>query len=1532
MDLLTAYKHYLFTTKSKTSSVTVKNYLADVSRFLRWYEEIYKLPFNPQTIPPDIIQLYKSTSVAQSESNQTITRSSLPLLSERSFARHIASLRKFFAFLRESYGSTTDPFAKDSTPTQLTDDDRWYIRGYKDHLYRGNASHHTIKNYIADVKHFLSWLETVSALPASEQASASNLFDQITTESLREYRSRLVNEAKFASLSVNRKLSSIRSYTHWLQTEGILRKETSIDLRNVKNNKEEEKEMDILLSLQDNLDTEYVQQSDNLNANTYSSFPPIRLVQKLVRGLSWLGGLFFISPLALLAEKIQLFLFKVTGKSIFTSLHKAPTASLENGTTTLLDTAIVNGMATGAATVSVAEAVPVVKNLTKSFYAPLSVATQGMPFLKRITHILRYYRPQWYIRYHSYSFVHYVHFGVLLFCATALTFGGYYIAVHSSDYQLPILAASEADPPKLLSFSGKLTTEENRPITATSILRFSLYNSEKASGSALLWQEVRNVRPDGAGHFSLTLGQKVPIPANLLSQNPNLFIGVTLGNTAEMRPREQIATAALAKSAQSVGGMKPITQTNDTANTLLALDSAGNLSIGGAGPTFQATEGLFTLSGEALLLTTNIGSDANITLAPDGQGAIDVQSALVNTTERNNLSTALGAVEVDDNFAILASSSAVAALTIQQDGFGPLISASSSGAARFSLDTFGNGFFAGDLALEGSNLTTKNTSFNILPENAFNVTIGNSATALSLGATAGNTTIRNNFIVNGNTTLGDSTGDTIVLNGRLVPAGNQVQDIGSSSAAFNNAFLTNVFLTPSATMSGFLRRDNGNISLSNTGDSLLIGGSNPSSALIKLSAASGQSSFINSGKLGIGTTASLTDQLHVYGDIRVGTTGTDGCLKRYDGTAIAGTCSSDRRFKKNIAPITDVLGKLDQLQPVTYEMRTDEFPQYGFGSGTAYGLIAQDVEQVFPQLVETDANGYKMVKYGPELTMISLQGIRELSLKVNKINSMLAMTGQNYPLSPEGDVLFGQKLDGEYTGKTADGTLLTATGAYFKIFAANISAGVIKAKQGVFDTLAIATENITIAGMDFKSYIRTIIRDEQQGYLAKGTINSPSIGTNIISPLADDSEITIDLRNSQFAIRTNHSASGSAVATIDKAGNASFSGQLTADSLHTNEATISGTLRAGRILAADIVGLDDKLATLAAQQNASSSANQSITNVYNIYTIASTSANLAKNITPTSGPVSNGESSSMNQVASRSANTDLASIHDSNYMIHATDYADIASFSASLAYVPNLNTDFATVSQGLMVFGAASMADVSVAGQLAIGGKLILADNTINVLGQTLEIQPLRQGNIALMGGLIAINTNGDVQFGGNATFAKNVTINGELAANFIAPIPGKDLVVKLGHEAKIDSSNDGSLPIHPPAGGSNFKVQNSSGSAVLSINALGDVIASGAATLGSLNIVRGVSADTSAMDTVASGSAGVATITAGYTSRTIYSPYVTKDSLIYVSPRSKTTLAVPYLARQTDADPVTGTKASFTVQIPGVVSQEVSFNWWIIN
>jgi hypothetical protein len=72
---------------------------------------------------------------------------------------------------------------------------------------------------------------------------------------------------------------------------------------------------------------------------------------------------------------------------------------------------------------------------------------------------------------------------------------------------------------------------------------------------------------------------------------------------------------------------------------------------------------------------------------------------------------------------------------------------------------------------------------------------------------------------------------------------------------------------------------------------------------------------------------------------------------------------SDERFKKNIKPLKNSLEDIGKLDGVTYDWRINEFPNEKFPDVKQNGLIAQDVEKVFPNLVETRADGYKTVDY-----------------------------------------------------------------------------------------------------------------------------------------------------------------------------------------------------------------------------------------------------------------------------------------------------------------------------------------------------------------------------------------------------------------------------------------------------------------------------------------------------------------------------------------------------------------------------------------
>jgi hypothetical protein len=164
-------------------------------------------------------------------------------------------------------------------------------------------------------------------------------------------------------------------------------------------------------------------------------------------------------------------------------------------------------------------------------------------------------------------------------------------------------------------------------------------------------------------------------------------------------------------------------------------------------------------------------------------------------------------------------------------------------------------------------------------------------------------------------------------------------------------------------------------------------------------------SLRSNGFVGIGTpqdsegVPTALDRLQVFGDIRVGTTGSNGCIKSFDGNALSGTCASDGRFKKNVTSFAAMLKAVSSLRPVHYDWRTDEFPDRHFSANRSYGLIAQEVEQVLPELVVTSRDGYKGVDY-TKLPLLAIQAIKELSSEKDALQARLdALANANDGLS-----------------------------------------------------------------------------------------------------------------------------------------------------------------------------------------------------------------------------------------------------------------------------------------------------------------------------------------------------------------------------------------------------------------------------------------------------------------------------------------------------------------------------------------------------
>ena len=101
------------------------------------------------------------------------------------------------------------------------------------------------------------------------------------------------------------------------------------------------------------------------------------------------------------------------------------------------------------------------------------------------------------------------------------------------------------------------------------------------------------------------------------------------------------------------------------------------------------------------------------------------------------------------------------------------------------------------------------------------------------------------------------------------------------------------------------------------------------------------------------------------------------------GEDIVAYASSDERLKNNIQTIENPLEKLSQISGNTFDWNEEKQDIY---KGRDYGVIAQEIEQVMPELVDTRDNGYKAVKY-EKLVPLLIESIKELQKEIEELKS-----------------------------------------------------------------------------------------------------------------------------------------------------------------------------------------------------------------------------------------------------------------------------------------------------------------------------------------------------------------------------------------------------------------------------------------------------------------------------------------------------------------------------------------------------------------
>jgi len=90
--------------------------------------------------------------------------------------------------------------------------------------------------------------------------------------------------------------------------------------------------------------------------------------------------------------------------------------------------------------------------------------------------------------------------------------------------------------------------------------------------------------------------------------------------------------------------------------------------------------------------------------------------------------------------------------------------------------------------------------------------------------------------------------------------------------------------------------------------------------------------------------------------------------------------SSDRNLKDNIQPIENSLEKIDKIGGYTF-VWNDNQSTY---KGKDIGVVAQEIQEILPEIVATRANGYLGVKY-EKIVPLLIESIKELKKEVEDI-------------------------------------------------------------------------------------------------------------------------------------------------------------------------------------------------------------------------------------------------------------------------------------------------------------------------------------------------------------------------------------------------------------------------------------------------------------------------------------------------------------------------------------------------------------------
>jgi hypothetical protein len=201
----------------------------------------------------------------------------------------------------------------------------------------------------------------------------------------------------------------------------------------------------------------------------------------------------------------------------------------------------------------------------------------------------------------------------------------------------------------------------------------------------------------------------------------------------------------------------------------------------------------------------------------------------------------------------------------------------------------------------------------------------------------------------------------------------------------------------------------GNVGIGTTGPSgvwsgthrtlQITGGTNTSSELVQSRPSATITRFLSgtSSEFGVYTADALNYTIYTSGNERMritsagsmglGITAPTATAGRFEASNdIVAFSTSDKRWKNNIVKIDSPLEKISQISGVEFDWIEDE-PLHG-NKGHDVGVIAQEIELVIPEAVQTRESGMKAVQYDKIIPLL-IESIKEQQKQIDELKELV---------------------------------------------------------------------------------------------------------------------------------------------------------------------------------------------------------------------------------------------------------------------------------------------------------------------------------------------------------------------------------------------------------------------------------------------------------------------------------------------------------------------------------------------------------------